>query len=623
MHGVTAGSSPRQEECREIEPTSSPEKGALAAHATQRPPALGRWAAIAAIAAAVACSADPFSTNGSTLRLIKHSGDHQVATVAQGLAVPSVLVSDANGRAVSGIKVTFSNALNSWLSADEQRSVVSTLSGADGVATMPGSWLVLAGGPGAVAITATITGTQTYVTFNSTVVLFLGWQVQINDGNNQSAVNGRAVAIPPSARVVTGAALWPNSGIAGVPVTFTVAGGGGSISGATAVTDSNGVARVGSWTLGAGTNLLSAASSAPQITGGPVSYAATGTSSGGSFSTGAHLAAGFQTTCALDNSGALFCWGGGYNFGVDGTTVSHSAPVSISAPTFAAISGGSIYRCGLTSAGAAYCWGDNLFGDVGDGTSTPRVSPTAVIQGPLAFAAVAVGGHLCGLSSDSSAYCWGYNRDGGLGDGTTTDRLTPVALASGIAFKSLAAGGNLTCGLTATGTLYCWGALPAGGNALTPTLVPAPAFASVVVGGAHLCGLTSAGAAYCWGDSGSGQVGDGTYYHHPAPTAVAQGNLVFTSLTAGGSVDATCGLTSTGAAYCWGYGALGDNQGGTRSTPSLVLGGLTFTQLTLGYDHVCGIATDQVTYCWGSNAYGQLGDGTTIERYTPVAVMHP
>lgn len=94
--------------------------------------------------------------------------------------------------------------------------------------------------------------------------------VAINAGSNQTAVTGTAVPIKPSVKVTD----IDGNAVSGVAVMFTVTGGGGSITGASATTDANGIAQVGSWTLGAGANTLRAQAAG---VGTSVTFTATGT----------------------------------------------------------------------------------------------------------------------------------------------------------------------------------------------------------------------------------------------------------------------------------------------------------------------------------------------------------
>lgn len=99
--------------------------------------------------------------------------------------------------------------------------------------------------------------------------------ITLNAGNSQSATISSAVAIPPSVIVRN---ATDNSVMSGVSVTFAVASGGGSVTGASVITDANGIATVGSWIMGAtpGTNTLTATNAS--LVGSPVTFTATGTS---------------------------------------------------------------------------------------------------------------------------------------------------------------------------------------------------------------------------------------------------------------------------------------------------------------------------------------------------------
>ena len=147
-----------------------------------------------------------------------------------------------------------------------------------------------------------------------------------------------------------------------------------------------------------------------------------------------------------------------------------------------------------------------------------------------------------------------------------------------------------------------------------------PPVASVSAGSIHTCGLTTPGDAYCWGFNDFGQLGDGSTIGSLTPVLVS-GGIRFSSISTRGGH--TCGVTSVGDAYCWGEnfrGQLGDGTRINRLTPVLVSGGLSFASVSAGWGNTCGVTTAGDAYCWGDNFYGQLGDGTTINRLTPVAV---
>ena len=145
-------------------------------------------------------------------------------------------------------------------------------------------------------------------------------------------------------------------------------------------------------------------------------------------------------------------------------------------------------------------------------------------------------------------------------------------------------------------------------------------FTSVAAGSFHSCGLTASGAAYCWGFNSDGQLGDGSTISRLLPTAVA-GALTFSMLSA--SSFHTCGVALNGTAYCWGedgWGQLGDGLNSFSVVPVAVSGGLAFSAVSAGQYLTCGLTTSGAAYCWGYNKNGELGDGSTTASSIPVAV---
>jgi alpha-tubulin suppressor-like RCC1 family protein len=219
----------------------------------------------------------------------------------------------------------------------------------------------------------------------------------------------------------------------------------------------------------------------------------------------------------------------------------------------------------------------------------------------LVFASVSAGiDHTCAVTTTGKAYCWGVNAQGQLGDGATEfESATPIAVAGGLAFASISAGYAATCGVTTDGAGYCWGSGGLGGDSATLSLSCSPSlncptplpvggghvFKQVSVGVSHACGVTTDGAAYCWGSNYNSEFGIDS-------TTLVQ----------------NCRDESPGSGY-W-----------RCPLPLPVAGGLTFTSVSTWEQHTCGVIADGTAYCWGGNASGELGNGTTSRSLTPVPV---
>jgi alpha-tubulin suppressor-like RCC1 family protein len=294
------------------------------------------------------------------------------------------------------------------------------------------------------------------------------------------------------------------------------------------------------------------------------------------------------------------------------------------------ITAGFTHTCSVTT--EARCWGDNRDGQLGDGTTTERLTPVpvvglesgAVVSGSWAF-------HTCAIVGGGALKCWGGNDVGQLGDGTKVDRLTPVpvtGLSSGVEAVSL--GSGHTCAITAGGRLQCWGfntfgVLGNGGD--SPSLVPvnvsglADGVEAVSAGLFHTCAIKS-GGLLCWGNNFDSQVGNESCQPSCSTPVQVSGLRSGVAEVSAGAFH-TCALLTDGRVKCWGSnegGSLGDGTEIDRKTPVFVRGLSGVQAVSVGGLHTCALLESGGVKCWGSNSYGELGDGTKKDRKTPVAV---
>jgi hypothetical protein len=192
---------------------------------------------------------------GAPARIVVAAGDGQTATVVTNVAVaPAVKVVDRFGNGLPRIEVQFA-------SGGETGVVFRRFerTDAEGVARV-GAWM-LGVRPGVYTMRVTAL-TLAAVVLHATAVAGAPARLRVAAGDAQVAPAGSTLPIAPAVQVTD---VWGNPlPAAGLSVTFTVRGESGTVTGAEQVTDANGVARAGSWTIGAltigGGNLLTAQS---------------------------------------------------------------------------------------------------------------------------------------------------------------------------------------------------------------------------------------------------------------------------------------------------------------------------------------------------------------------------
>jgi alpha-tubulin suppressor-like RCC1 family protein len=348
------------------------------------------------------------------------------------------------------------------------------------------------------------------------------------------------------------------------------------------------------------------------------------------------LAAGGSHTCALLESGRVFCWGANTDGQLgDGSTESSPAPVAAAGlgTDAVAVAAGERHTCALLRTGSVKCWGNGANGRLGDGTTKSRTVPTIITALSGGARALAAGSaHTCAVLRTGRVACWGLNAHGQLGDGTTKERHSPVEIEGVSGAVAVAAGGSHTCALLDSGKVKCWGEngeagkLGNGGtdDSRVPVLVRSlggPA-AAIAAGRGHTCAVLSAGGVRCWGEGGSGQLG----VENPSPGSLplAPDGLKEDGASISAGRSHTCAVLKSGGMRCWGNnggGQLGDSTLLDRPTPRDVdLPGQVFKGVGAGDMHTCGLLVSGRVACWGDGGDGRLGYEPWAEGPLPQVV---
>lgn len=245
------------------------------------------------------------------------------------------------------------------------------------------------------------------------------------------------------------------------------------------------------------------------------------------------ISAGSSHTCAIV-SGAAKCWGANSSGQLgNGTKVNSLVPVGVSNVNadVVSIASGNAYSCASLGTGGAKCWGANSAGQLGNNSTAGSSVPVDVsgLSGPVTQVSTGAD-HTCAVTKAGDTQCWGGNAYGQLGDGTNVPKLTPVTVPQ-LASNSvrIAVGYYHSCAVTTSGGAKCWGYNAVGelgnnsnSNSLTPVDVSGltSGVASIASGYGQTCAIMATGLAKCWGDNSSGQLGDNTLTQRKVPVSV-------------------------------------------------------------------------------------------------------
>jgi len=385
------------------------------------------------------------------------------------------------------------------------------------------------------------------------------------------------------------------------------------------------------------------------------------------------------STCARSTSGAIRCWGSNDEGAVgDGDQVANPMPSDVRnlAGEVSGIALGERHACALDARGAVACWGTQEYSELPDGGAFgTRLQATPIPGLDSGFTSIAVGyGFSCASRPADGVWCWGSNSSGQVGDGTTTPRLRPIRMDGAATDPvQVVADSYHACALDRSGAVWCWGDNSLGRlglgtvgfDATRPGRVlglPTGRILRLSAGSGVTCANYESGEAWCWGTNFQGEVADGTYTNRPAPvrTTAFPEPILFRSGPCAISGDRTlrciglfngsptrpavqetypeaplafaaralaCVLTADRKVRCAGPNQ--DGQSGQGIAPAwgdvpwgevLGLGGPA-TSIAVSGRYACATLAAGGARCWGSNRDGLLGNGRGPIHVEPTALL--
>ncbi len=208
---------------------------------------------------------------------------------------------------------------------------------------------------------------------------------------------------------------------------------------------------------------------------------------------GRKLAVGDSHACSIGLDQRLYCWGRNERGQLgDGSHELRNTPVQVPGlGEVRSVAAGGDSTCAIDARGQAWCWG----------FLTPREVKPSEVKALTEARAIAVASyHACAVVRDGSVRCWGKNDVGQLGNGATKSSTESVLVEGLPGAVDVAVGQELSCALDSSGAVWCWGKNLDRQSPIATRIEGLPAMRSLSLSWSQACGLSRDGEAYCWSD---------------------------------------------------------------------------------------------------------------------------
>lgn len=336
------------------------------------------------------------------------------------------------------------------------------------------------------------------------------------------------------------------------------------------------------------------------------------------------------------------------------------------------LAGGGAHSLALKTPGGIWAWGLQTGGRLGNNASAAANITTPVYSryssGAIGDARMVAAGndHSVFLKNGGTVWSYGTNGTGQLGDNSTTSRVTAVQVKKSTGATdwltgsvAVAAGQQFSLSLASNGEVFSWGSKVSGrlgdgattGTRLfagkvyqgTSGTTPLTGIGRIAAsGGTGLALNGTTGNIWAWGNNASGQLAQGSVTNLPRALRMKLNSTTYVTDVA----DIACAPDHSvfvrwktgdpalqGRVYCAGqqlYGRLGNNL-----TASLIVnypvqvvksGGIALDNIVsvaAGGSHTLALDGNGNVWAWGHNAYGALGNGGNTNRGYAAKVRNP
>lgn len=346
------------------------------------------------------------------------------------------------------------------------------------------------------------------------------------------------------------------------------------------------------------------------------------------------VSASYSQTLALKGDGKVWAWGNNYygELGDASGIQKQQRPVRVAhLEGIVDIEAGELYSMAIKRNGSLWAWGNNMYGQLGDGSTVSKNTRTLVNGIPIQTDTISPSApellRTTGKTSSTVVLVWEESLDNQAVKEYLVYKGDVLVDTIGVDGKTI----DYSTSFTVTGLLpeteYKFsvkardyeGNLSSGSNEVI-VMTEASLPMQVSAGSGHTLALKSDGSVWAWGNNSSGQLGDGTTFGQLFPK---KANI--TSITSVSTGDLfSLALKSDGTVWSWGdnsIGQLGNPQlYSQQPVPKKIEGIDSVVAIAAGGTHSLALKSDGTVWTWGSNFNGELGIGSNKSSYVPVKI---